>query len=153
MALNLKQIYFVVSKKLHEMKFGDLSRLHLNTTVKQKIFTKNENQCFFKIKDSYQNLNSLSITYIDRLINNRDFLHWRLLVVFHTSLSDSKSPQVYKTLLIILAVFNNAMACIVSIFSSDSQFIQLFKSLGIVSSALTTILIILTVMFHSFSAL
>ena len=38
----------------------------------------------------------------------QSFSHQRQLVVFHWSLSDSKSPQVSRTLLSILAVFNNA---------------------------------------------
>ena len=36
-------------------------------------------------------------------------------MVFHRSLSDSKSPQVSRTLLSILAVFNNAVVWMVSI--------------------------------------
>ena len=35
-------------------------------------------------------------------------------MVFHWSLSDSKSPQVFRTLLSILAVFNNAVVWMVS---------------------------------------
>ena len=36
-------------------------------------------------------------------------------MVFHLSLSDSKSPQISRTHLSILAVLNNAVVCIVSI--------------------------------------
>ena len=51
--------------------------------------------------------------------------HQRQLMVFHWSLSDNKSPQVDKTLLSILADFNNIVAWVVStrpLISKSSSF-------------------------------
>ena len=72
-------------------------------------------------------------------------------MVFHWSLSDSKSPQVSRTLLSILAVLNNAVVWIVSTgpptSKSSSPFCNPFVSLP---KAPITIGIIVTCMFHSF---
>ena len=72
-------------------------------------------------------------------------------MVFHWSLSDSKSPQVSRTLLSILAVLNNAVVCMVSTrpltSKSSSPFIN---PLVTVPNAPITIGIIVTCMFHSF---
>ena len=72
-------------------------------------------------------------------------------MVFHWSLSDSKSPQVSRTLLSILAVLNNAVVWTVStrtlISKSSSPFIN---PLVIVPKAPITIGIIVTFMFLSF---
>ena len=72
-------------------------------------------------------------------------------MVFHWSLSDSKSPQVSRTLLSILAVLNNAVVWMVStrplISKSSSHFIN---PLGTVPKAPITIGITVTCMFHSF---
>ena len=72
-------------------------------------------------------------------------------MVFHWSLSDSKSPQVSRTLLSILAVLNNAVVWMVSTrpptSKSSSPFIN---PLVTVPNAPITIGIIVTCMFHSF---
>ena len=56
------------------------------------------------------------------------FSRQRKLMVFHWSLSDSKSPQVSRTLLSILVILNNVIVWIIStrllIFMSSSQFIN-----------------------------
>ena len=54
-------------------------------------------------------------------ITYKSFSHQRKLMVFHWSLSDSKSPQVSRTLLSILAVFNNAVVGMVSTRSPTSK--------------------------------
>ena len=72
-------------------------------------------------------------------------------MVFHWSLSDSKSPQVSRTLLRILAVFSNAVIWIVSARPPTSKSFRPFNNhLVIVPKAPITIEIIVTVMFHSF---
>ena len=72
-------------------------------------------------------------------------------MVFHWSLSDSKSPQVSRTLLSILAILNNAVVWMVSphppTFKSSSPF---NNPLVIVPKAPITIGTIITFMFHSF---
>ena len=50
------------------------------------------------------------------------FSHQRLLVVFYWGLSNSKSPQVSRTLLSILADLNNAVFWMVSILPRISNF-------------------------------
>ena len=79
------------------------------------------------------------------------FSHQCELMVFHRSLSDSKSPQVSRTLLSILAVLNNAVVWMVSTrpptFKSSSP---LNNPLVTVPKAPITIGIIVTFMFHSF---
>ena len=72
-------------------------------------------------------------------------------MVFHWSLSDSKSPQVFRTLLSILAVLNNAVVWMVSIRPPTSKSFSPFSnSLVTVPNAPITIGIIVTCMFHSF---
>ena len=72
-------------------------------------------------------------------------------MVFHWSLSDNKSPQISRTLLIILTVLKNAVVWMVStrppISKSSSPFIN---PLVTVTKAPITIAIIVTFMFHSF---
>ena len=72
-------------------------------------------------------------------------------MVFHRSLSDSKSPHVSRTLLSILAVLNNAVVWMVSArpptFKSSSPS---NSPLVTVPNAPITIGIIVTCMFHSF---
>ena len=79
------------------------------------------------------------------------FSHQLTLMAFHWSLSDSKSPQVSRTLLGILAVLNNAVVWMVSTrpstFKSSSPF---NNPLVTVQKAPITIGIIVTFMFHSF---
>ena len=72
-------------------------------------------------------------------------------MVFHWRLSDSKSPQVSRTLLSILAVFNNAVVWMVSTRLPTSKSSTPFNNpLVTVQKAPITIGIIVTFMFHSF---
>ena len=73
-------------------------------------------------------------------------------MVFHWSLSDSKSPQVPMTLLNILAVLKKAVLWMISIHSPSSKSSSHFNNpLVTVPKAPITIGIIVTFMFHSFS--
>ena len=79
------------------------------------------------------------------------FSHQRKLMVFHWRLSDSKSPQVSRTLLSILAVFNNAVVWMVSSRAPTSKSSRPFNNpLVTVPKAPLTIGIIVTFMFNSF---
>ena len=72
-------------------------------------------------------------------------------MVFHWRLSDSKSPQVSRTLLSILAVFNNAVVWMVSTRPPTSKSSRPFNNpLVTVPKVPITISIIVTFMFHSF---
>ena len=72
-------------------------------------------------------------------------------MVFHWSLSDSKSPQVSRTLLSILAVLNNVEVWMVSTRPPASKSSSRFSNpLVTVPNAPITIGIIVTCMFHSF---
>ena len=72
-------------------------------------------------------------------------------MVFQWSLNDSKSPQVSRTLLSILAVLNNVVVWMVSTRSPTSKSSSPFSnSLVIVPNAPITISIIVTCMSHSF---
>ena len=72
-------------------------------------------------------------------------------MVFHWSLSDSKSPQVSRTLLSILAVFNNAVVWMVSTHPPTSKSSRPFNyPLVTVPKAPITIGTIVTFMFHIF---
>ena len=72
-------------------------------------------------------------------------------MVFHWSLSDSKSPQVSRTLLSILAVFNNAVVWMVSTRPPTSKSSRPFNNpLVTVPNAPISIGIIVSCMFHSF---
>ena len=72
-------------------------------------------------------------------------------MVFHCSLNDSKSPQVSRTRLRILAVLSNAVIWIVSTRPPTSKSSRPFNNpLVIVPKALITIGTIVTFMFHSF---
>ena len=74
-----------------------------------------------------------------------------MLTVFHWSLSDSKSPQVSRTLLSILAVLNNVVVWMFSnrlpTSKSSSPFINPLDTLP---NAPITIGTVVTCMFHSF---
>ena len=71
--------------------------------------------------------------------------------VFHWRLSDSKSPQVSRTLLSILTVFNNAVVWMVSTRPPTSKSSSPFNNpLLTVPKAPITIGIVFTFMFHSF---
>ena len=72
-------------------------------------------------------------------------------MVFHRSLSDSKSPQVSRTLLSILAVLNNVVVWVVSTGLPTSKSSSPFSNpLVTIPKAPITIGIIFTYMFHSF---
>ena len=72
-------------------------------------------------------------------------------MVFHWSLNDSKSPQVSRTLLRILAILNNAVVWMVSTRPSISKSSSPFNNpLITVPKAPIMIGIIVTFMFHSF---
>ena len=72
-------------------------------------------------------------------------------MVFHWSLSDSKSPQVSRTLLSILAVLNNAVVWMVSTRPPTSKSSSPFSNpLVTVPKVPITIGIIVTCMFHCF---
>ena len=72
-------------------------------------------------------------------------------MVFHWSLSDSKFPQVSRTLLSILVVFNNVVVWMVSTRPPTSKSSSPFSiPLVTVPNAVITIGIIVTFMFHSF---
>ena len=72
-------------------------------------------------------------------------------MIFHWSLSDSKSPQDFMTLLSILAVLNNAVVWMVSTRPPTSKSSSLFnRPLVTVLNAPITIGIIVTFMFHGF---
>ena len=71
-------------------------------------------------------------------------------MVFHWSLSDSKSPQVSRTILSILAVLNNVVVWMVSTRPPTSKSSSPFSNhLVTVPNAPITIGIIITCMFHS----
>ena len=79
------------------------------------------------------------------------FSHQRDLIVSHKSLSDSKSPQVSRTLLSILADFTNAVVWMVSTRPPTSKSSSSFNNpLVTMPKAPITIGIIVTFMFHSF---
>ena len=72
-------------------------------------------------------------------------------MVFHWSLSDSKSPQVFRALLSILAILNKVLLWIVSTRPPTSKSSSPFSNpLVTVPNAPITIGIIVTYMFHSF---
>ena len=72
-------------------------------------------------------------------------------MVFHWSLSGSKSPQVSRTLLSILVVLNNVVVWRVSTRPPTSKFFSPFSNpLVTVPNASITIGIIVTGVFHSF---
>ena len=72
-------------------------------------------------------------------------------MVFHWSLSDSKSPQVSRTRVSILAIFSNAVVWIVSTRPPTSKSSRPFNNpLVTVPNAPITIGTIVTFMFHSF---
>ena len=72
-------------------------------------------------------------------------------MVFHWSLSDSKSPQVSRTIFSILAIFNNAVVWIVFICPPTSKSSRPFNNPFVtVPNAPITIGIIVIFMFHRF---
>ena len=94
---------------------------------------------------------SIIIIIIVIIIYTLEFSHQRQLIVFHWRLSDSKSPQFSRTLLSILAVFNNAVVWMVSTRSPTSKSSRPFNNpLVTVPKAPITIGIIVTFIFNSF---
>ena len=91
--------------------------------------------------------------YLLIIITSRiiDFSHQLMLMVFQWSLSDSKSLQVSRTLLSILAVFNNAVIWMISTCLPTSKSSSPFSNpIVTVPKEPITIGIIVTCMFHSF---
>ena len=85
------------------------------------------------------------------IIYSLEFSHQRKLMVFHWRLNDSKSSQVSRILLSIMAVFNNAVVWMVSTRLPTSKSSRPFDNpLFTVPKAPVTIGIIVTFMFHSF---
>ena len=81
----------------------------------------------------------------------QSFSHQRQLMVFPWSFSDRESPQVSRTLLNILAVFNNAVIWMVSTRPPTSKSSRPFNNLLVtVPKAPIAIDTIVTLMFHSF---
>ena len=72
--------------------------------------------------------NGVQTNYYYHYLLFESFSHQLTLMVFHWSLSDNKSPQVSRTLLNILAIFNNVVVWFVSpdplIYKSSSPFIN-----------------------------
>ena len=72
-------------------------------------------------------------------------------MVFHGSLNEIKSPQVYKTLLSILADLNDAVVWMISVRPQISNSsIPVTKRLGIIPSAKIKTGITINFMFHTF---
>ena len=85
------------------------------------------------------------------LFTHLQFSHQRKLIVFHWSLSDSKSPQVFRTRLRTLPVLSIAIVWIVSTRPPTSKSSRPFNNpLVIVPKAPITIGTIVTSMFHTF---
>ena len=68
---------------------------------------------FLSIYYYYYYFTLFEFFYTSIIIYSLEFSHQRKLMVFHWRLSDSKSSQVSRTLLSMLAVFNNAVVWIV----------------------------------------
>ena len=100
----------------------------------------------FSRTDSGFNIYNLLILLLIRVFHIR-----RKLMVFHWRLSDSKSPQVCRTLLSILAVFKNPLVWMVSFRPPTSKSSRPFYNPFVtVPKAPITIGIIVTFMFQSF---
>ena len=97
----------------------------------------------------HPNMSMCILIIIDVVIVS--FSRKRQFIVFHWSIGDSMYPWVSRTLLSILVDLNNAVVCMVFIRSSisnASNSVSLFW--GTVPSALITIGISVTLMFHNF---
>ena len=98
---------------------------------------------FFKIRPNYYYYYYYSLEFFTSAY--ADGFHW--------GLSDSKSPQVSRTLLSILAVFSNAVVWMVSTRPPTSKSSRPFNNpLGTVPKAPIMIGIIVTFMFFQFSS-
>ena len=92
-----------------------------------------------------------SFSFIITIIIPLEFFTSALADGFHWSLSDSKSSQVFRTLLSILAVLNNVVVRIVSSRPPTSKSSSPFNNPSVtVPDAPITIGIIVICMFHSF---
>ena len=93
----------------------------------------------------------MSSNVLLQLFIHQSFSHQRHLMVFHCSLSDSKSPQVSRTRLSILVVLNNVVVWMVSTRPPISKSSSPFSNpLVTVPNPPITFGIIVTCMFHSF---
>ena len=90
--------------------------------------------------------NSFFVNYYHYYLLLQNFSHQLMLMDFHWSLSDSKSPQVSRTLLSILFVLNNTVVWMLSTRPLTSKFSSPFNN----PKAPISIGIIVTFMFHSF---
>ena len=109
------------------------------------------NVTFFVLNLFYnKSIGYFSYSFLTQLITilfPGNFLH---LVVFHRSLSDSKSPQMFKSLLSILAYFNSSVVWMVTVLLLVSSLPCLFLSLLLtVSSVSNTNGITVTFMLHN----
>ena len=100
-------------------------------------------------------LHSTNISQLSSILllsfTHQSFSHQHQVMVLHWSLTDSKSPHVFRTLLRILAVLNNAVVWMVSTLPPTSKFSSPFNShLVTVPNAPIIIGIIVAFMFHSF---
>ena len=92
----------------------------------------------------------LVLYFFCTIITPLEFFNQRYLFGFHWNLSDSKSPQVSRTLLSILAVLNNAVIWVVSTRPPTSKSPRPFNNpLVILPKAPITIGTIVSLMFHS----
>ena len=97
------------------------------------------------------NLWNMKVAVFIIILHLAIFLHQRKLMIFHWNLSDSKSPQVFRTLLYILANLKNTVVCMVSILPLISHSANLFSNpWGFVTRAPTVIGITVTFMFPDF---
>ena len=100
--------------------------------------------------NNFEDLNFI-IIITDIIIYSLEFSHQRKQMVFDWRLSDSKSPQISRSLLSILTVFNNAVVWMVYARSPTSKSSGLFNNLLLtMPKAPITIGITVTLMFHSF---
>ena len=108
-------------------------------------------QVVFHQSLNYSLFSQIIIIIIIIIIYSLEFFTSALAEGFHWSLSDSKSPQVSRTLLSILAIHNNVVVWMVSTRLPTSKSSSPFSNpLVTVPNAPITIGIIVTSMFHSF---
>ena len=100
------------------------------------------------VRSKFFSLFSLSLIFT--IIITQSFLHQRKLMVFHWRLSDSKSLQVSRILLSILAVFSNAVWMVSTWLPTSKSSRSLNTPLVTMPKAPITIGIIVTFMFHRF---
>ena len=106
---------------------------------------------FFSIVNRDSLIHLLLLLLLLLLFTPSEFFTSALADGFHWSLSDSKSPQVSRTLLSILAVLNNAVVWMVTTQPPTSKSSRPFNNpLVTVTKATISIGIIVTFMFHSF---